>query len=154
MCLAVVVYAFNLIAALGKLRQADLCEFKASLVCRENASTARAIQRNQILKNETTNQQAKTKQSKCFKMEVLLSLPSAGQPQQDHQYCTVFSLEQIRVLQEAFHSNVFPTEQETQELASRLQLKDTVVKVCVRIVAHSSQLGKALCERSRCHLKL
>ena len=67
----------------------------------------------------------------------------SGQPQQAHQYCTMFSLEQIRVLQEAFHLNIFPTEQETQELASRLQLKDTVVKVCVWIVAHSSQLGKA-----------
>jgi hypothetical protein len=37
-----------LIPALGKQRQADLCEFKASLVYRADSRTARAIQKNPV----------------------------------------------------------------------------------------------------------
>ena len=44
-----------LIPALGRLRQEDLCEFKASLVYIVSSKTARAIQRNQVLKNKQTN---------------------------------------------------------------------------------------------------
>jgi hypothetical protein len=39
-----------LIPALGKQRQSDLCDFKASLVYRVSSRTARATQRNPVLK--------------------------------------------------------------------------------------------------------
>jgi hypothetical protein len=39
-----------LIPALGWQRQADLCEFKASLVYRVSSRTARATQRNPVSK--------------------------------------------------------------------------------------------------------
>jgi hypothetical protein len=48
-----------LIPALGRQRQADLCEFEASLVYRVSFRTARATQKNLVLKN-------KTKQSKEY----------------------------------------------------------------------------------------
>jgi hypothetical protein len=38
-----------LITTLGRQRQADLCEFEASLFCRARSRTARATQRNPIL---------------------------------------------------------------------------------------------------------
>lgn len=60
------------------------------------------------------------------------------QSQQDYQYCTIISLEQIRVLQEAFNSNMFPTEQEIQELASRIQL--TVMVVEMWFISQQEQL--------------
>jgi hypothetical protein len=37
--------------ALRKPKQADLCEFKASLIYRASSRTARATQRNTVLKN-------------------------------------------------------------------------------------------------------
>jgi hypothetical protein len=40
-----------LIPALERQRQADLCEFEASLVYRANSRTVRVTQRNPILKN-------------------------------------------------------------------------------------------------------
>jgi hypothetical protein len=40
-----------LIPALGRQRQEDLCEFKASPVYRVSSRTARATQRNLVLKN-------------------------------------------------------------------------------------------------------
>ena len=39
-----------LIPALRRLKQVDLCEFKASLVYRVSSRTARAIQRNPVSK--------------------------------------------------------------------------------------------------------
>ena len=43
-----------LIPALGKQRQADFCEFKASLVYRESCGVARAMQRKLVSKNNKT----------------------------------------------------------------------------------------------------
>jgi hypothetical protein len=40
-----------LIPALGRQRQVDLCEFKASLVYRVSVRTVRAAQRNPVSKN-------------------------------------------------------------------------------------------------------
>ena len=48
-----------LIPALGTQRQADICEFEASLVYRVSSRAARATQRNPVSK---TNKQNKTKQ--------------------------------------------------------------------------------------------
>jgi hypothetical protein len=48
-----------LIPALRRQMQADLCEFKASLVYRVNSRTARATQRNLVSKKQN-----KTKQNK------------------------------------------------------------------------------------------
>ena len=42
-----------LIPALGRQRQADLCEFKASLVYSVSSRTARATQRNPVSKKKT-----------------------------------------------------------------------------------------------------
>ena len=42
-----------LVLALRRQRQADLCEFKASLVYRESSRTARATQRNPVSQNKT-----------------------------------------------------------------------------------------------------
>jgi hypothetical protein len=42
-----------LISALGKERQADLCEFEASLVCRVSSRTARVTERNTVSKTKT-----------------------------------------------------------------------------------------------------
>ena len=45
-----------LIPAFGRLRQVDLCEFKASLVYRVSSRTARTVtQRNTVSKNKTTH---------------------------------------------------------------------------------------------------
>jgi hypothetical protein len=41
-----------LITALGRQRQEELCEFKASLVCRVSSRTARATQRNHVWKQQ------------------------------------------------------------------------------------------------------
>ena len=47
------VYLHPLIPALGKQRQANLCEFEAIMVYRESAKTARAVtQINSVLKNQ------------------------------------------------------------------------------------------------------
>jgi hypothetical protein len=40
------------ISALGRQRQADLCEFEASLAFRASSKTARATQRNLVSKNK------------------------------------------------------------------------------------------------------
>jgi hypothetical protein len=50
----------SLVPALRSQRQADLCEFKASLVYRESCRTARATQRNSVPKTKQT----KTKKTK------------------------------------------------------------------------------------------
>jgi hypothetical protein len=42
-----------LIPALGRQRQVDHCEFKASLVYRMSSKIARVTQRNPVLKNKT-----------------------------------------------------------------------------------------------------
>jgi hypothetical protein len=44
---------------LGRQRQADLCEFKASLVYRESSRTARVTQRNPVLKNKKKEKKEK-----------------------------------------------------------------------------------------------
>ena len=56
--------------ALGSQRQADLCEFKASLVYRMSSRTARATQRNPVLKNQKKflNLKKKNKKIKNNKM--------------------------------------------------------------------------------------
>jgi hypothetical protein len=41
-----------LIPALRRQKQADLCEFEASLVYKMNSRTARAVHRNHILENK------------------------------------------------------------------------------------------------------
>ncbi|KAM7338374.1 hypothetical protein ACRRTK_001858 [Alexandromys fortis] len=54
---------------------------------------------------------------------------SMSEQSQQDQYCTIISQEHVTVLQEAFNSNMFPREQEIQELASRLKLKVMVVEM-------------------------
>jgi hypothetical protein len=41
-----------LILALGRQKQADLCEFEASLVCTVSSRTAKATERNHVSKNK------------------------------------------------------------------------------------------------------
>jgi hypothetical protein len=60
-----------LISALGRQRQVDLCEFKASLVYRMNSRTARATQRNPVSKNKTKQNKTKQNKTKQNKMSVL-----------------------------------------------------------------------------------
>ena len=50
-----------LIPALGRQRQVDLCEFKASLVYRVVSRTARAKQRNPVSKNQKKKKKEKKK---------------------------------------------------------------------------------------------
>ena len=50
-----------LIPAPRKQRQADLCELEAILVYRASSRTARATQRNPVLKNETKQNKTKKK---------------------------------------------------------------------------------------------
>ena len=51
-----------LIPVFGKQRQADFCEFKASLVYKANSRTARTVtQRNPVLKTTKTKQNKPTK---------------------------------------------------------------------------------------------
>jgi hypothetical protein len=45
-----------LIPALGRWRQEDLCEFEVSLVYRMSSRTARATQRNSVLKTKQQQQ--------------------------------------------------------------------------------------------------
>jgi hypothetical protein len=45
-----------LMPTLGRQRQVELCEFKASLVYRVSSRTAKATQRNPFLKNKTKQQ--------------------------------------------------------------------------------------------------
>ena len=53
-----------LIPALGRQRQVDLCEFKASLVYRASSRTARAVtQRNPVSKNKRKKKKRKEKYS-------------------------------------------------------------------------------------------
>ena len=47
-------HAFN--PSIGRQRQADLCEFEASLVYRASSRTARATQRNPVSKKQTNKQ--------------------------------------------------------------------------------------------------
>ena len=51
-------------AALRKQRQADLCEFKASLVYKSSSRRARATRRNPISKNKKTNKNKKIQKPK------------------------------------------------------------------------------------------
>jgi hypothetical protein len=46
----------SLIPALGRQRQADLCESEVSLVCRSSSRTARATQRNRVSDKQTNTQ--------------------------------------------------------------------------------------------------
>ena len=46
-----------LVSALGRQRQVDLCEFKASLVYRLSSRTTRVTQKNPVLKNKNPNKQ-------------------------------------------------------------------------------------------------
>ena len=48
-------YGWGVSPALGRQRQGDLCEFKASLVYKLSSRTNRATQRNPVLKNKTNN---------------------------------------------------------------------------------------------------
>ena len=49
-----------LIPALGKQRQAELCEFKTSLVYKVSSRSAKAVtQRNPVSKNEKKNKEKK-----------------------------------------------------------------------------------------------
>ena len=70
-----------LIAALAKQRQADLCEFEASLVYRTRSRTARAvIPRNLVSKNKT-KQQSKCKLGvvvRAFYSSILETETTAG----------------------------------------------------------------------------
>jgi hypothetical protein len=49
-----------LIQALRRQRQADLCEFKASLVYRISFKTAKGIQRNPVLKKKKKQKKKQT----------------------------------------------------------------------------------------------
>ena len=49
-----------MIPALGRQKQADLCEFEASLVYKASSRTARAIQRNPVLENKTKQNKTQT----------------------------------------------------------------------------------------------
>jgi hypothetical protein len=53
-----------LITALGRQKQADLCEFKVSLVYRVSFRIARATQRNLVSKQQQQQQQQKQKTNK------------------------------------------------------------------------------------------
>jgi hypothetical protein len=57
-CKNTLVSGAPLISALGRQRQADLCEFKASLVYRVSSRTAKAIQRNPVSREEKAGRQA------------------------------------------------------------------------------------------------
>ena len=48
-----------MIPALRRLKQVDLCKFKASLVYRVSSRIVRATQRNPVLKEQKTNEQKK-----------------------------------------------------------------------------------------------
>ena len=56
-------------SAFGRQRQMDLCEFKGSLVYKVNSRTARAIQRNSVLKNKIPKklQNPRTARTTCGK---------------------------------------------------------------------------------------
>jgi hypothetical protein len=63
-----------LISALGRQRQVDLSEFEASLVCSMSSRTARAIQRNPVLKNKNkTKQKQKQKQKRTNWKKTILA---------------------------------------------------------------------------------
>jgi hypothetical protein len=51
----------TLLSALGRQRQADLCEFEASLVYRVTSKTARGTQRSNISKQNKTKKQQTNK---------------------------------------------------------------------------------------------
>ena len=57
----------SLIPALGRLKQVDLCEFKASLVCRSSSRTARATQSYPFLKNNTQRNKKAALERHCIK---------------------------------------------------------------------------------------
>jgi capsid protein len=56
-----------LIPALGRESQVDLCEFEASLVYRVSSRTARATQRNPVLKNKTKQKKERKQRKKQSK---------------------------------------------------------------------------------------
>ena len=62
---AVVVH--TLIPVLGRQKQADLCEFKASLVYRVSSRTVKATQRSPVLKNKTKQTNKQKNQTKQMK---------------------------------------------------------------------------------------
>jgi hypothetical protein len=65
----------SLIQALGRQRQADLCEFEASLVVyRVSSRTAKATQRNSVLKQNKIkqNQTPKPQQNKTHRIHMLI----------------------------------------------------------------------------------
>ena len=53
-----------LIPALGRQTQADLCEFKASLVYKASSRTARATQKNPVLEDKQKEEERKEKRKK------------------------------------------------------------------------------------------
>ena len=56
-----------LIPALGRQKQADLCEFEASLMYRASSRTiSKAIQRNPVLKKKTMTMATVIKEMKSF----------------------------------------------------------------------------------------
>jgi hypothetical protein len=63
--------------ALGKQRQINLCEFKASLVYRVNSKTAKATQRNSVSKNKTKQNKTKPKTTSPPKEKNLLLYKSS-----------------------------------------------------------------------------
>ena len=54
---AVVVAHMPLIPALGRQRQADVCEYEASLVYRASSRTIKATLRNPVMKNQNQTKQ-------------------------------------------------------------------------------------------------
>jgi hypothetical protein len=66
-----------LIPALGRQRQADFSEFEASLVYRVSSWTARAIQRNPVLKKPKREKKKKKRKGKgkyCMKLPSYYSI--------------------------------------------------------------------------------
>jgi hypothetical protein len=53
-----------LIPALGRQRQADFSEFKASLIYKVSSRTAKAIQRNPVSKNNNNNKKERKKEKR------------------------------------------------------------------------------------------
>jgi hypothetical protein len=71
------VMVHTLMPALGKQRQINLCEFKASLVYRVNSKTAKATQRNSVSKNKTKQNKTKPKTTSPPKEKNLLLYKSS-----------------------------------------------------------------------------
>ena len=67
----VVVHTFN-----PSTQEADLCEFKASLVYRVSSSTARTIQRDRLCLEKQTKQNKKSKKKKLIKIRKKIKIPN------------------------------------------------------------------------------